>query len=197
MIKYDWKKDSQFTQWKPHEDFLKRFTHTFDTIQQQQVIQAINLVKRLHNEPRIDGVGNANRHPMRVARILIEEMEMYAIDTILIALLHDVLEDTSYKETLIEHNYGDRVLLGVKMLTRPREKEWGEYVHEIVKSNNMAVLKIKVADKLDNARSHARSTNEEMREKDMHKILTVMKPVVEKYFPERWILFDDVLQKWI
>lgn len=189
-----WLQKDSFTDWKLNKDAL--FMHFKESKQEVLLNKAIDLVKELHSEPRLDGVGTANVHLLRVPRILIEEMEETDIETVLIGLLHDVIEDTSYSEDSIEKDFGKRVLHGVKILSRPREKDWEEYAKGVVAQGNRSIIKVKIADKLDNARSLSMSDNETLRSHDLYKTTEIMKPIIDEYYPTIWLRFEEVLARW-
>ncbi len=185
-----------FTNWEYQKDYILKLSEIWNLEDKEKIYKAVELVKRLHSEPRLDGVGIANVHLLRVPRILSEEMNEVQSDTIIIAVLHDILEDTSYSEEMLLKEFGIRILEGVKLLTRPREKDWAEYAREIFLSGNQQILKIKIADKLDNTRSLAMSNNQRLRNQDIHKTVKIMKPIIDIHYPEFWFRFDEVLRRW-
>ncbi len=189
-----WSNEELFTRWQLHKELLLQH---FKLEKQIDLLKAaIDLVEELHAEPRLDGVGIANVHLLRVPRILVEEMEENNIDTILTGVLHDVVEDTSYPQESLEKDFGKSVLEGVKILSRPRDKDWVAYANDVINHGNISLIKVKIADKLDNARSHALSDNEKLRSQDFYKTTVVMKPIIDLYYPSIWSKFEEVLARW-
>ena len=82
-------------------------------------------------------------HPLRV---------MLAMDTLIeqiVAVLHDVVEDTSYTtEALRTEGFCTEVIEGVAVLTHGKDETYDDYLTR-VKSNPLA-LKVKLADLNDN-----------------------------------------------
>ena len=68
-------------------------------------------------------------------------------DAKLIALLHDVLEDTDTKrEDLIKLGYSEHVVSSVEVLTRKNKEDYNDYIERIIASNNVDALNVKLAD---------------------------------------------------
>jgi len=68
-------------------------------------------------------------------------------DAKLIALLHDVLEDTDTKrEDLIKLGYSEHVVSSVEVLTRKNKEDYNDYIERIIASNNIDALNVKLAD---------------------------------------------------
>ena len=69
----------------------------------------------------------------------------------LVALMHDLLEDTDITARMLrEMGYPREVVEAVVILTNKPEREYFEYVRSIVASGNPIALKVKMADNLDN-----------------------------------------------
>jgi (p)ppGpp synthase/HD superfamily hydrolase len=99
-------------------------------------------------------------HPMRVALILIEELGIKERDILVAALLHDVVEDSSWKITThdLEKKFNRSIALMVSIVTRPapdeniaRELQLLTY-HERIEQANVYARVIKLAERLDNLR---------------------------------------------
>ena len=193
-MKY-WNNYADYTSWNLHYVYIGEYMENIPSDARAKIQLAIQIVEKLHDEPRMDGTGNMKVHLLRVARVLIEELQVVDFDLVLIALLHDVLEDTDYSAEQIKEVYGAGVLEGVQLLTRPRDRDWKEHAEEVA-IKYIRVFKVKVADKLDNARSHLFSKNEIMRQKDYIKTKEIMLPLVKKYSPEHITIFEDVINKW-
>jgi (p)ppGpp synthase/HD superfamily hydrolase len=191
-----WCNISLFTDWEFHYQYWIAFCDTLELSDKNKILKAIETVKRYHDEQRMDGIGNMNVHLLRVARVVVEEIGIEDLDSILVAFFHDILEDTAYPEKGILLDFGENVFSGVKLLTRPREIDRKVYSDEVVASGDLSVIKVKIADKLDNLRSHFHSKNTDMREKNYRKTLDIMYPIIKKYYPEILPKFDEIITIW-
>lgn len=78
-------------------------------------------------------------HPMHLAEQMDDE------DSIIVALLHDVVEDTDYTiEDLEQMGFGDNVIEALKLLTHDEAVPYLDYVRNIKK--NALAKKVKLAD---------------------------------------------------
>lgn len=67
-----------------------------------------------------------------------------------IAVMHDLIEDTSWTlEQLSLSGFSDRVVTGVRMLTKTDDVNYEMYIHNI--SYNINAVKVKLADLEDNS----------------------------------------------
>ena len=84
-------------------------------------------------------------HPMHVAESMQDE------DSTVVAILHDVLEDTPVSpELLIRKGIPERLVETVQILTRGEGETYGEYLTRILTSGNETALRVKYADVLHN-----------------------------------------------
>ena len=98
-------------------------------------------------------------HPVSVARIVAEELELGA-DPVIAAFLHDVVEDTPYTIDDIRERFGDEVAFLVGVVTKQKKEN---YVHSKQIDNfrqilasmqyDVRALLIKLADRLHNMRT--------------------------------------------
>ena len=80
-------------------------------------------------------------HPLHVA----DQMEDEA--TTVIALLHDVLEDTEVtEEDLLREGIPEEILSDVRLMTRNRELPYANYIENMIRSGNKRVMTVKLAD---------------------------------------------------
>ena len=179
----------EFESWKTHVGVL---TSCFG-LNNSKINKAIEIVEEYHNQARIIGEGNYNRHPLRVARILIEEMKIIDENSVLIALCHDLGEWSDYDVRQLNEEFGGRVFQGVNVLTWNQEGEWAAFVAKIVESNIENLLTIKIADKLDNNRAIALSGDSEDKLKAKNKTIKTILPLVEKYYPSMLNAYREVL----
>lgn len=161
----------------------------------KKVKEALELVKKYHDQPRMFTKGNYNRHPLRVARILAEELNITDETSLLIALCHDLGEWSDYDIENLKAEIGSDVYEGVRALTWDQKGEWADFVSSIVNSNIKNLIAIKIADKLDNNRASALSGTADDKQKARQKTEGVILPLVEKYYPEMKEPYDEVLAR--
>lgn len=161
----------------------------------QNIKKALAIVETYHNQPRTVGAGNYNRHPLRVARIVAEELQITNEETILIALCHDLGEWSTYNIENLKNEFGNEVYEGVQALTWDQKEKWSDFVERIVNSNIRNLIAIKIADKLDNNRAIALSGNAEAKQKAKTKTIETILPLVEKYFPQMKNTYDESLAR--
>ncbi len=157
--------------------------------------KALEIVKKYHDQPRTFTKGNYNRHPVRVARILTEELGVIDESSILIAPCHDLGEWSDYNIADLKNEFSNGVYEGVCVLTWDQKGEWSDFVDSIVSSNIKNLIAIKIADKLDNNRAIALSGSDEEKQKAKEKTLKTILPVMKKYHPEMSDAYDEVLSR--
>jgi GTP pyrophosphokinase len=98
-------------------------------------------------------------HPVNVARIVAEELEL-GPDPVIAAFLHDVVEDTSYTIEDIKERFGDEVAFLVGVVTKEKKDKYVQSkqvdnFRQILASMQYDVraLLIKLADRLHNMRT--------------------------------------------
>ncbi len=98
-------------------------------------------------------------HPVSVARIVAEELELGA-DPVIAAFLHDVVEDTPYTIEYIRERFGDEVAFLVDVVTKKKDTKYVQSkqidnFRQILASMQFDVraLLIKLADRLHNMRT--------------------------------------------
>ena len=98
-------------------------------------------------------------HPVNVARIIAEELEL-GVDPIIAAFLHDVVEDTPYTIEDIRERFGDDVAFLVGVVTKEKKDKYVkskqvDNFRQILASMQYDVraLLIKLADRLHNMRT--------------------------------------------
>ena len=81
-------------------------------------------------------------HPLHVAAQMGDDET-----AVTIAVLHDVLEDTSVsREDLEREGIPEKVISSVEILTRDRRETYAEYIGRIIASGNVTALRIKYQD---------------------------------------------------
>ena len=181
---------STYEDWGAHKSVILSMVEE----DRELVERAIKIVEKYHNTPRTLYVGNYNRHPLRVARILMEEFGVKSRGAVLVALCHDLGEWSEYDVKNLENEFDADVRSAVEILTWKEGDTWQVFFQKIVQTNNMNLLMVKMADKLDNNRGSAFSKDEREKQKAREKTEVVMRPFIEKYFPEYWGKFEESLR---
>lgn len=85
-------------------------------------------------------------HPMEVARRVDDpaRTEASTEDYVVVALLHDVLEDTDY--SLNPEDFNDRQWEALQLVTHDGSLTYREYIERIAASGNPVAMKVKIAD---------------------------------------------------
>ncbi|HEV8386487.1 MAG TPA: HD domain-containing protein [Nitrososphaera sp.] len=137
----------------PKEGFarlIRSFENTEDVV---KLTRAFGLATKIHKNQLFNKELYIN-HPLRVAMILVEELQVRDTDLICAALLHDAA-DASQEEV---QECGDRVYsitqAGMEPKDRPDDKEKAleQYYAKMARASKDAKC-VKVADKLDSVRS--------------------------------------------
>ena len=125
----------------------------------QRVRQAYALAAEAHSQQRRKTGEPYIIHPIAVARIVAEELELGA-NPVIAAFLHDVVEDTSYTIDDIRERFGEDVAFLVGVVTKQKKdesvqsKQVANYrqILASVQYDVRAIL-IKLADRLHNMRT--------------------------------------------
>lgn len=116
--------------------------------------QAISFAARAHrHQLRRDGRTPYAAHVVRVAMAISQVFECRDETTITIAILHDVIEDTTTDYDDISSRFGEEVARGVAALTKnmalPEKKREADYDHRLEQAS-WRVRLVKLADVYDN-----------------------------------------------
>lgn len=85
-------------------------------------------------------------HPLAVAEELVKRFPDADQDTIIIALLHDVVEDTDVTLDMIREMFGDAVARGVELVTKDNSKDYQQNIDHIIVSAFRPAIMVKWAD---------------------------------------------------
>ena len=105
---------------------------------------ALNIAIEAHKN-QVDKAGHKYiSHPFRLSTKMDTEEEK------IVALLHDVLEDSDVtEEYLVEQGFSDNVITALVLLTKTKKQDYfNDYIKKI-KTNKLAT-RIKIADLIDN-----------------------------------------------
>ena len=167
---------------------LTRKIHEYDPKADTALIDAAyDLAEKAHSTQRRENGDPYFMHPVAVADILAG----YRLDvaSIATALLHDVVEDTSYKLSQIESRFGKEIaglVDGVTKLTRlelqsDRTKQ-AENFRKLVlaMSRDIRVLLVKLADRLHNMRTLHFVRDPERRKRTARETMEIYAPLAER-----------------
>lgn len=119
----------------------------------KDLLKTINLVTRLHDgQYRKKSDIPYISHPFGVMTILLNQ-GFKSEDLLIIALLHDTLEDTKYTYEIMEKDYGTKIADYVELLSENKNLTWEERKKHTIKSIPRLPLKVKwvlLADKVNN-----------------------------------------------
>jgi (p)ppGpp synthase/HD superfamily hydrolase len=122
------------------------------------VEETLAFVQKAHNEycrahpgvPQVDKGGHPYwKHPYAVMVRLGPDADE---NDKLVALLHDVLEDTLFTaDDLLAMGYSSFVVECVQALSRPEGVTYMNWIRSIAESGNLTVIRVKVADNEENS----------------------------------------------
>ena len=103
---------------------------------------AYEIAARAHSDQfRADGKAYIT-HPIAVSKLVSENNDVLKA----IALLHDVLEDTSFTAHGIEVNFSKHIFECVQLLTKLKDENYCDFIMRIYNSKNIDAIKVKIAD---------------------------------------------------
>jgi len=139
------------------ENFRESVKGNFSADVRNEIFEALEIASQVHTgQVRDDGTPYL-LHPLRIALYLISDLELRDIDAIIIALLHDSIEDSPEAEKIIiSKSWGHRVIDDLNLLSRPKIKGKTKeeinkevYYPRLIQASLICKL-VKLADKLDN-----------------------------------------------
>jgi guanosine-3',5'-bis(diphosphate) 3'-pyrophosphohydrolase len=167
--------------WTPLVDRLRQVVGA-----NEEVEAAIALAVAAHATATRDEGTPYVEHPLRVALILAEELGIADPDSLMAALLHDVLEDSDqFGPDDIARACGGSVLDLVSTLTRrkeagrPESRESRDMYLSRFGAVPDAVLILKMSDRLDNLRSLPRSPSAAKRQRYVQETRRYLLPLCE------------------
>lgn len=132
--------------------------------------KAFALAKQYH-EGQVDKGGQPYyRHVVDVAWSVEEKFNSLhdeELDVVIcVAYLHDILEDTDCPDELILEQFGQRVLDGVKAMTKIKGESYDDYLNRLCE--NQDAIKVKYCDLIHNM--DLTRLNTELSDKDLQRI---------------------------
>ena len=143
------------------ESIFKMLAQRVDDKQMQLVCNAYELAAEAHKEQKRKTGEPYIIHPIAVARIVAEELELGA-NPVMAAFLHDVVEDTKYTIEDIRERFGEDVAFLVGVVTKQKKEKYDkskqvDNYRQILASvqYDVRVILVKLADRLHNMRTLA------------------------------------------
>lgn len=177
---------SNVAHYQDYEQLKELIAQSESNIDMDKVEKAYRLAEQAHGDQRrLSGVPYI-LHPTSVACILVE-LGMDT-DSIVTALLHDVVEDTDHTLEEIEHEFGKSVANLVDGVTKVskipysnREEQQAENIRKmlIAMSNDIRVIIIKLADRLHNMRTIECMPEQKRRDKSLEN-MEVYAPIAHR-----------------
>lgn len=141
------------------DELLSHIAHRFSEEDMRRIGQAFQLAQEAHKEQRRKSGEPYIMHPIAVARIVAEELELGA-NPIIAAFLHDVVEDTPYTIDDIEDRFGQDVAFLVGVVTKQKKQRYDhskqvDNYRQILSSVQFDIraILLKLADRLHNMRT--------------------------------------------
>ncbi len=143
------------------ESIFRMLAQRMDSKQLQLVRSAYELAAEAHKEQKRKTGEPYIIHPIAVARIVAEELEL-GVNPIMAAFLHDVVEDTQYTIEDIRERFGDDVAFLVGVVTKQKKEKYDkskqvDNYRQILASvqYDVRAILVKLADRLHNMRTLA------------------------------------------
>ena len=141
------------------DELLKRMCCKCNERDLERLRDAFEFAREAHSPQRRKSGEPYIIHPVNVARIVAEELEL-GVDPVIAAFLHDVVEDTPYTIEDIKERFGDEVAFLVGVVTKEKKDKYVQSkqvdnFRQILASMQYDVraLLIKLADRLHNMRT--------------------------------------------
>lgn len=168
----------------------------------EKVKRAYELAYNAHKEQKRKSGTPYITHPVAVAGIVVS-MQLDT-DSVCAALLHDVVEDTSYTKETIKENFGDQVALLVDGVTKLdkisfNSKEERDMINLrkmfLAMTSDIRVIMIKFADRLHNMSTLISMPEDKQREK-ARETLNIFAPLAHRLgmYKIKWELEDTSLK---
>lgn len=168
------------------EKIIQRVREYNPTVDAERIMRAYNLCVEAHGDQLRNSGEPYYIHPLEVSYIL-ADMELDA-DTVIVGLLHDVIEDTPYGYEKLKGDFGEQVAYLVEGVTKlekikstSREEAQMENLRKMIlaMAKDIRVILVKLADRLHNMRTMKFMSEEKQREKS-HETLEVYAPLAHR-----------------
>ncbi len=168
------------------EKIIARVKEYNASADEERITRAYNLCVEAHGDQLRNSGEPYYIHPLEVAYIL-ADMELDT-DTVIVGLLHDVIEDTPYGYEKLKNEFGEQVAYMVEGVTKldkikstSREEAQIENIRKMIlaMAKDIRVILVKLADRLHNMRTMKYMSEEKQREKS-HETLEVYAPLAHR-----------------
>lgn len=122
-------------------------------------------------------------HPQSVAEEVYNNFPDADEDTLIIALLHDVVEDTKWSLADIEERWGSNVAFGVDLVTKDNTLDYAGNINRIIVSKFIPSIRVKWADNRVNMTGDKSMLKPERRDR------------LNKKYADSFVLLSSVLGK--
>ena len=132
------------------QEFENLIKFSMAPLQLRRVMLAYKISKYGHKGQSRESGERYFEHPKAVALILIQELKLLDPDAIIVALLHDLAEDSFLLDWMdLEMIFGGQIVCQVRALTKEPGKDYLKYLL----LSETSVLMVKLADRLHNLRT--------------------------------------------
>ncbi|MBS0236573.1 MAG: bifunctional (p)ppGpp synthetase/guanosine-3',5'-bis(diphosphate) 3'-pyrophosphohydrolase [Proteobacteria bacterium] len=172
---------------KAYRQLLEKITRSGSKIDTKRVHKAFRIAKEAHKHQRRSSGEPYMIHPLAVAEILVELN--LDTDTIVTALLHDTVEDTTLTIEDIEEKFGARTAALVSGVTKLAKIEYQpDHVKQaenfrkllLAISEDIRVLLVKLADRVHNMRTLSHITDPAKRLEKARETMDIYAPLAER-----------------
>lgn len=145
------------------------------------VENTIKFIKKAHN-----GQFYGNKpywtHPVQVAETGKKKFKNeFTHDAYIIALIHDVIEDTKYDENDLKTiGFPDRIIDAVKLCTKDKSLSYAKNIQRIIDSGNRVAMMVKWSDNYVNYTGDKSDWEPSKREHSQNKYKNSMKMIEDK-----------------
>ena len=143
-----------------YKSLMRSINDRIDIKERKKIRSAFNIAIKAHNNTRRKSGELYITHPIAVAKIIASNIGL-GTTSIICSLLHDVVEDTTLTIEDIKHEFGEEVSVIIEGLTKIsgvveadvslQAENFRKMILTI--SNDIRVVLIKIADRLDNMRT--------------------------------------------
>lgn len=166
--------------------------------EKEKIVKTINFI----NNIKFTHPGLASSeyivHPLRVAAMLYQIDNDIDIDTLTIALLHNIFEVSEVTEKDFLLTFDNNLMNALKILKVDRSLENNlnykkEYYSNIM-SHSKGLAMVKAIDKFDNLFLLCLNSNDKVRIAYLKEIESFIYPIVEKYIPTLFEYYKDLVK---
>jgi (p)ppGpp synthase/HD superfamily hydrolase len=137
-------------------------------------------------------------HPLRIAKIIYQLENKVDIETLTIALLHNIFEVSEITDEDFLLSYNNDMMSALKTLKVNRllenNLEYKKEYYKAITSYSKGVAIVKAIDKFDNLFLLCLNANNEIRESYLQEVERFIYPIVEKYIPTLLAYYKELVK---